>query len=971
MMSWLLFTFAPATVAQEAILHNFANDSVDGFQSFSGLVMDSQGNLFGTTLYGGSLNSGGIVFELNPTSDGGWTEKVIHNFNGNAGSVDGFRPYAGLIFDGKGNLYGTTSGGGAHSFGTVFELSAADDGSWTETILYSFGVSSIDGVSPVGSLVFDAKGNLYGTTEYGGENYAGDGGQNGYGTVFELTPSADGDWTEKVLYSFGSTSTDGISPAAGLAIDSSGNLYGTTVLGGLYSNRYSYGGTVFELTLKSGGIWTEQILYNFNPLRSGGDGSFPTANLILDNKGNLYGTTELGGNDDAGTVFELSPASGGGWTEKAFYLYTNSTSGYLPAAGLTMDSQGNLYGTTSAGGIYARTNVPGGTVFELIPQSGGTWTEEILYNFSETATDGNTVYGGIIFDSNGNLYGTTEHGGTHAVGTVYELQAAAAPEFSPGTGKYSTEQIVTISDSIAGATLCYTTDGTTPTSTTSGTCSHGTKYSMHVTVSSNLTVNAIAAATGYITSPVASATYTIQPPAPAATPTFSPAGGSYAAVQFVVLRDMTPAATIYYTTNGTTPTTSSEKYSGPITVSISETIKAFAMATGYANSAIASESYTIVPSPSTELKFIPITTPCRIADTRNADGAFGGPELATQATRTFDVPQSACNIPSTAVAYSLNVTVVPTGVLGFLTIWPAGLAQPTVSTLNSDGRVKANATITPAGTNGGVSVYVSDATQFILDIDGYFVPAGTSASGLEFFPLTPCRVADTRNAAGTLGGPSLTGGAPGRAFPVLSSGCGIPSTAKAYSFNVTAVPQGSLGFLTAWPTGEAQPVVSTLNSPTGTVVANAAIVPAGSGGDISIFVSGTSDVILDVNGYFAPPATGGLSLYTVTPCRALDTRSGSGAFDGLLAVDIEKSACAPPPAARDYVLNATVVPVGTLSYLTLWAAGEAQPDVSTLNADDGAITSNMAIVPTNNGSIDAFASDPTQLILDLSGYFAP
>jgi len=161
MMSWLLFTFAPATVAQEAILHNFANDSVDGFQSFSGLVMDSQGNLFGTTLYGGSLNSGGIVFELNPTSDGGWTEKVIHNFNGNAGSVDGFRPYAGLIFDGKGNLYGTTSGGGAHSFGTVFELSAADDGSWTETILYSFGVSSIDGVSPVGSLVFDAKGRRW------------------------------------------------------------------------------------------------------------------------------------------------------------------------------------------------------------------------------------------------------------------------------------------------------------------------------------------------------------------------------------------------------------------------------------------------------------------------------------------------------------------------------------------------------------------------------------------------------------------------------------------------------------------------------------------------------------------------------------------------------------------------------------------------------------------------------------------
>ncbi len=140
---------------------------------------------------------------------------------------------------------------------------------------------------------------------------------------------------------------------------------------------------------------------------------------------------------------------------------------------------------------------------------------------------------------------------------------------------------------------------------------------------------------------------------------------------------------------------------------------------------------------STELQFIPIT-PCRIADTRNAAGAFGGPELAAEATRTFDVPQSACGIPATAVAYSLNATVVPIQALGFLTVWPAGEEQPVVSTLNSDGRVKANATIIPAGTNGGVSVYASDATQFILDIDGYFAPAGTT-SGLEFYPLTPCR----------------------------------------------------------------------------------------------------------------------------------------------------------------------------------------------------------------------------------------
>ena len=386
------------------------------------------------------------------------------------------------------------------------------------------------------------------------------------------------------------------------------------------------------------------------------------------------------------------------------------------------------------------------------------------------------------------------------------------------------------------------------------------------------------------------------------------------------------------------------------------------------NSATGSASVTVTV-PTAGLQFIPVT-PCRIVDTRNAAGAFGGPELAGGVARSFDVPQSGCGIPSTAVAYSLNATVVPIQALGYLTVWPAGEAQPNVSTLNSDGRVKANATITPAGTNGGVSVFASDATQFILDIDGYFVPAGTSASGLEFYPVTPCRVADTRNVTGALGGPSLAANT-ARAFPVQSSLCGIPATAKAYSLNVTAVPHGSLGYLTVWPSGQSQPVVSTLNAATGAVTANAAIVPTGTGGDISIFVSDTADVILDVNGYFAPPASGGLSLYTVTPCRAIDTRNGAGAFDGTLTMPIHASICEPPATAQAYVLNATVVPTTSFSFLSLWAAGAAQPVVSTLNANDGAVTSNMAIVPTTNGGIDAFASNSTNLILDIASYFAP
>jgi hypothetical protein len=370
----------------------------------------------------------------------------------------------------------------------------------------------------------------------------------------------------------------------------------------------------------------------------------------------------------------------------------------------------------------------------------------------------------------------------------------------------------------------------------------------------------------------------------------------------------------------------------------------------------------------TGLQFIPVT-PCRVADTRNATGSFGGPELAAGTSREFDIPQSACSIPSSAVAYSLNVTAVPSGPLGYLTLWPSGQTQPTVSTLNSDGRVKANAAITPAGTNGGVSVFVTNASHVILDIDGYFVPAGT-ASALAFYPVTPCRVVDTRNANGSLGGPSLAGGS-SRDFPVQSSNCALPSDAKAYSLNVTAIPKGPLGYLTMWPSGQTQPLVSTLNSPTGAVAANGAIVPAGSNGDVSVFVSNPSDVVLDVNGYFAAPSANGLSLYTTTPCRVLDTRNSAGAFNGVLGVAVENSSCAPSSTAQAYVLNATVVPSSSLGYLTLWPAGETQPVVSTLNAVDGAVTSNMAIVPTVNGSIDAFSSNPTQLILDLSSYFAP
>ncbi len=370
------------------------------------------------------------------------------------------------------------------------------------------------------------------------------------------------------------------------------------------------------------------------------------------------------------------------------------------------------------------------------------------------------------------------------------------------------------------------------------------------------------------------------------------------------------------------------------------------------------------------LNFVPLT-PCRVVDTRNTAGAFGGPELSAASIREFAIPSSLCQVPTTAVAYALNVTVVPDGPLGYLSIWPSGQSRPVVSTLNSDGRVKANAAIVPAGANGGVNVYVTDSTHLIMDISGYFVPAASS-SGLQFFPLQPCRIADTRGAAGNLGGPFLTGGAT-RNFPVLSSGCNVPPNAQAYSLNFTAVPRGPLSFFSAWPTGQAQPNASVLNAFTGTVTANAAIIQAGTDGNIATFGSNNTDLIIDITGYYAPATTGGNYFYTLSPCRVADTRNPIGALPltGATTVNVTTSGCQSPASAKAFALNATVVPLGPLQYLTLWPNGEAAPVVSTLNADANAVTSNLAVVPNLNGSINAYAAGSTYLILDISGYFAP
>jgi uncharacterized repeat protein (TIGR03803 family) len=395
---FIITLFATSTyAATEKVL--FSYNGKDGDSPWAGLIFDKAGNLYGTTIFGGA-NGYGTVFELTPKAGGGWTEKILHSFNDSG--KDGYYPYAGLIFDDSGNLYGTTQDGGARTLGTVFELTPKAGGGWTEKVLYSFGSHRGDGYAPYASrLIFDTSGNLYGTTQ--------DGGAYVYGTVFELTPKAGGGWTEKVLHSFGS-STDGTSPWAGLIFDKAGNLYGTTRGGGAYVY-----GTVFELTPKAGGGWTEKLLHSFGS--STDDGAFPEVGLIFDKAGNLYGTTYGGGAYTDGTVFELTPKAGGGWTEKVLHNFGSYRDGAAPTAGLIFDKAGNLYGTTSLGG--ARNE---GTVFELTPKAGGGWTEKVLHSFNPNGRDGFGPFDDLILDASGNLYGTTYYGGVYGYGMVFEIK---------------------------------------------------------------------------------------------------------------------------------------------------------------------------------------------------------------------------------------------------------------------------------------------------------------------------------------------------------------------------------------------------------------------------------------------------------------------------------------------------------------------------------------------------------------------
>jgi uncharacterized repeat protein (TIGR03803 family) len=363
----IVLLVGPAAAQTESVLYSFSGEP-DGASPAAAPYVDAHGNVYGTTASGGAVGSG-TFFKL---AAGATQDTVLHSFNG---ASDGRSPYSGIVH--KGAFYGITGADGEFGWGTIYKVTA----SGKFTVLYNFH-GGADGLNPVGSLAFDSAGNIYGTTQNGG---------NGFGNVYQLTPSG----TLNVLHSFNPNGIDGYDPYDGVILDSSGNLYGTTANGG----KFGFG-TVYEITASG----TEVVLYSFAgpPI----DGAGPTDKLVRDKKGNLYGTTSQGGNDNDGTVFKLTPSG----TETLLYSFTGPD-GQSPFSPLVMDAIGNLFGTTVQGGKYG-----GGVVFE-IPASGG---ESTVWNFNPDTGDGYYVLGGLTYvKSTGKLYGVTEKGGAHNDGTIF------------------------------------------------------------------------------------------------------------------------------------------------------------------------------------------------------------------------------------------------------------------------------------------------------------------------------------------------------------------------------------------------------------------------------------------------------------------------------------------------------------------------------------------------------------------------
>ncbi len=424
--SLLLLIASAWAQPKEKVIFSF--NLTNGNLPNAGLIADSKGNLYGTTSYNGGQYGYGNVFELTP-SGSGWKETVLYDFKG---GTDGAWPLDSLIFDASGNLYGTAQVGGKGKCvndngkilgcGVAFELTPVKGGGWKETVLFSFVPGKVKGVIPVGGLVFDKAGNLYGTTwapgvggdfilqkakPASGKTFWGCNAPGCGGTVFQLTPTKTG-WKETDIYAF-TGEKDGSTPQASLIVDAKGNLFGTTVYGGTTGCTSGYGcGVVFEMSPQQKG-WKEKVLYRFS---GGKDGAYPSGSLIFDKSGNLYSTTSAGGTVGDGTVFTLKP-SGTRWKESVLHAFTG-TDGSLPLAGVIQDSKGVLYGTTNQGGSYW------GVAYKLV-QSNGSWKETVLHTFDQSG-DAENPAAPLIIGPKGYLYGTAQSGGSSGIhGAVFQV----------------------------------------------------------------------------------------------------------------------------------------------------------------------------------------------------------------------------------------------------------------------------------------------------------------------------------------------------------------------------------------------------------------------------------------------------------------------------------------------------------------------------------------------------------------------